>query len=763
MESRTATIMSEQTYLDGALECRERQREALTNVSSASAGNRAATAELHRAGLKRLEAFADRDDPAAIGRLDLEDGSTFYIGKQLINSDDRDLLVVNWKMDVAAPFYEATVANPLGAARKRTFNLQRHLLKEFEDLIFADLAERVEQLTDQQAWGVDDAVLRDLEQGRTGEMRDIVQTIHASQYPLIRTPLNRLLVVQGGPGTGKTVVALHRVSWLLYNYRETLQPADILVIGPSSTFTRYIQRVLPGLGDHEVAHGDLASLGPERSTGRYEDLGVAKLKGDSRMSGLLARGLSQRIRFPEREHEIMIGGPSSGVTITRATVEPQLADMAAQPYNAGRLRFRSWLSRRPSTRRNAAPLDATAVDATLERIWPSLTPAAFLRDLLGSRERLLAAAGDEFSAGDVQRLLRSAADRLRDEIWSHSDVALLDEVAFLLTGNSDSYKHIVVDEAQDLSPMQLRSIRRRSLDGSCTVVGDLAQSTGPWARDSWEDVVESLTQECEALEAALELGYRVPRQVFEFAAMLLPYAAPQIVAPRVIRDGPADPDLQHVDEDEVIETAVSHAQGHAGHGRFVGIICDDKARTPLEQVLRKRHVSYNDGSTFGNGKSINVLSAEESKGLEFDAIVVVEPADIAESGSVGLRRLYVALTRTTQFLSVCFSKPVVELGLLSSSAARRGGDVHSPDVLPQHQSPTVRTIHDPNPEVLEDRRRVAGPVQANRIVTSVARTMAVDIRGALSPETYPYLLIEIRKELGISIDHLLDLLAETED
>ncbi len=311
------------------------------------------------------------------------------------------------------------------------------------------------------------------------------------------------------------MVALHRVSMLLFNHRESMTPADILVVGPSRTFTRYIQKVLPSLGDEGVTHGDLRSLGPISSDGRPEATEVAHLKGDARMATLLERGLWQRARLPEHSTELLVGQGEAAARFNRSEVEAPLSGLAGRTaYMTARQSMRQWLSQEGLQRtRSTTAVDAASIDQALERIWPSLTPQAFLQDLLGSRPRLSAAAGDDFTARDVDlAAYRAPAERLTQETWSDTDIALLDEAQILINGRGPAYAHVVVDEAQDLSPMQLRSISRRSSAGSYTIVGDVAQSTGPWARSNWNDVAQGLMQRHPVEEATLEYGYRAQRR-----------------------------------------------------------------------------------------------------------------------------------------------------------------------------------------------------------------------------------------------------------
>jgi DNA helicase IV len=588
-------------------------------------------------------------------------------------------------------------------------------------------------------------------------MRDIVQTIHAAQYELIRSPLDQLLIIQGGPGTGKTAVALHRVSWLLYNHRDELSAEDVLVVGPNPTFTRYIRSVLPILGDTTVQHRDLRSLGPQSSHRRNEAVDVARLKGEARMAALLKRALAQRVRFPERTEFLETGSDRGATRFSRVDIEAALPRfLAAGSYNDGRARFRTWLTEEAQQRLRAGQnLSATGLDNAVERVWPSLTSQAFLRELLGSRERLLGAAGDDFTAGDVNRLLRPAAERISDERWSNADVALLDEAETLINGRPAVFRHIVVDEAQDLSPMQLRSIRRRSRSGSLTVVGDIAQSTGAWARDSWDDVREALQQEHPTTTEELNLGYRVPEQIYAFAVQLLPYAAPAVVPPRVVRKGPAEPDLVKVESSKVAERAVAAARDFAGRGLFVGMISPDAFRAEVEKELRRNDVRWSDTSQGALGASINLARPLEAKGLEFDAVVVVEPEAIVAESERGHRMLYIALTRTTRYLSVVHSSRA--LPLPTDDRAR----------LTSTEQALLRTVQEPPDEAavpavpVEDpiaHPIVTGPDLSDVVTRTVAETLAEQIRVNVPQSKWPLIVDRIRRQLGVTAEDLFDLL-----
>jgi DNA helicase IV len=724
-------IAVEQDYFDRAAECRERSRETLIAAAGSTAGTKDA-AEVKKWADGRVARMGGPDEAVAIGRFETEDG-TLYVGKHLISDADGEALVINWKAPAAAPFYEARFDEPVGVLRKRDFRTEKNRVLDFDETVFADLAGRVAALTSNEHDGINDTVLRELDERRTDEMRDIVQTIHASQYHLIRQPLDRLLIVQGGPGTGKSVVALHRVSWLLFN-EKSLKPSDVLVIGPNPTFTKYISSVLPGLGDHDVQHRDILSLGPQRSDGREEDRETAELKGSGGMAGLLERALRLRIRpLPDGMRLEIV----PGVALGTAEVNQAASAIGAASFNSGRQQFRVWVEQAVGnvTRRSGA-LTAAMFDNAVERVWPALTPQSFLQELLGSRDRLTAAAGDEFRAGDINRLYRQAAGRISDERWSDSDVALLDEADLLIRGSGDAYRHIVVDEAQDLSPMQLRSIKRRSTTGSLTLVGDLAQATSPSAPGTWDLIADQLRKDAPVELHTLELGYRVPRQIYELAAQLLPFAAPSIKPPRAIREGPSEPALDEVDRDDTAKSAVDAAREYAGRGLFVGIVCPEALHDDVAGQLKSQGVAFADAAEGKLGTSINLVSPTRSKGLEFDAAVVVEPELIAGHDQVGLRTLYVALTRTTRYLTIVHTG--VALPLPSAGPTARTTDE------PGQSGVSAKTV----PVAEADTSTISTP-RPNRFAAAIAGPLSDDIRSSAQPELWPAILEELRRQLGI--------------
>nr|WP_221381689.1 UvrD-helicase domain-containing protein [Actinoplanes polyasparticus] len=676
METVAEILAAEQKYFDHVSDHRERMRRHLLEAPGAAA-NAGAAVRLRKDAEARLQRIGQPDDAVAVGRMDDEDGDVLYVGHNTIFDDDSEVLVVNWQAPAAARYYTATHADTGGLVLKRTFECDGNTIQSYSDVVFRQLAAAVAEL---EAPG--DALLDDLNRDRTGQMHDIVRTIQAAQFDLIRAPLDQLLVIQGGPGTGKTAVALHRVSWLLFNYRDALSAADVLIVGPTPTFTRYTRTVLPSLGDISVVQRDIGQFHPPVKRGRTEGAGVVRLKGDGRLAGLLRRALYDRIGVPADQPAVEAQLDGRPVVFTADEINQIVARSRQTPgtFTQQRQIFRSLMVNVGMDRARDRRLGVrTSLDQLIERIWPSFTAPAFLRELFGSRDRLIAAAGEAFTAREVALLHRRPGERITEEIWSEADLPLLDYLESLLHGIDDRYAHIVVDEAQDLSPMQLRSIAARSSTGSMTVVGDIAQSTGLWARDDWDDILEHLPAQLSQRTAELRYGYRVPRQVFELAERLLPIAAPGITAPQVVRDGPGDPVFRLVDDESRAAVAVEAAMAHASHGRSVAIICPAVHRWAIESELAVRDVAWRAASRSELGQGVNLVSPQEAKGLEFDATVVVEPKDIVAEDERGHRLLYVALTRTTRYLHVVGVLPLTG-GQLSLSGPDQTDDVPPPAI-----------------------------------------------------------------------------------
>ncbi|NUT36406.1 MAG: AAA family ATPase [Hamadaea sp.] len=721
MTAKATEIAAEQQYFDAA-DAHWQKWLAVAKELAVAGADRSAARALKKLGEAQVAQFAD-SRAVAVGRIDQDDGEALYVGRHLIKDDRGDVLVVNWQADAAIPFHLASPADPHGLARKRTFRCEDNTILDFADVVYADAAS-----------GIDAALLAELGRRRDGALRDIVATIQAAQYELIRAPMDQLLVIEGGPGTGKTEIALHRISWLLFHNADRLRGDDFLVIGPNPTFMRYISQVLPALGDADVPMRDIGQLTPvEAQTRRSEAAEVARLKGDVRMAGLLERALDGRVGVPEAAERLQLGG--GYLTLPGPDVADVLATCRSAPgtYAERRRLFRDRLTAVVAERRGGDPGREPALDRLVERLWPQLTAAAFLRDLFHSRGRLASAAAGALSADELGLLHRRGADRLSQETWSDADLPLLDEADALINGLRARYAHVVVDEVQDLSPMQLRSIARRSKDGSMTIVGDIAQATGPWGVDGWDEITRHLPAALPVEVRPLRFGYRVPEQIMAFAGRLLPRAAPTATPPEAVRTGNAAPIIQRVGITERARRVAVTAQLHHKAGRYVGVICPAKCRREVAEALAASE----------DGADVTVVGPADAKGLEFDVVIVVEPEAIVDEDVRGHRMLYVAFTRATTELDViCIGDPMPldrEPGSGIANGARTSGDQVA-YLVPRLAEYMAERIRKTLPEQHWDqvlamvRKRLerpasAGGVPAQRVAVDPPSDQQVDDRG----------------------------------
>ncbi|GGL89024.1 HelD family protein [Glutamicibacter protophormiae] len=647
-------LVKEQAYFDDARLVYENavsERQRLRNVAGTGPDRRAM--KRHLDSVEKLS----ENDAVAIGRMDLDDGSSIYVGKVSIAAEDGERRVISWKAPLAKKFYQASATDAMDLTRKRVFSTSYNHVDAFDDKLFAEIRERLDELGGD--FHTDDALLHALQEGRTGQMLDIVRTIQASQDKLMRADMNQLLVIQGGPGTGKTAVALHRASWLLYHYRDKLSPRDLLVVGPNPAFTKYIQHVLPSLGDRDIRQTSIQELMAGSLPARAVDNeATARIKGMAEMADVIANGLNDRIKVPSSVLRIKRRNSSVTVNISPEMIADDVNSLRHLPYGKGRQELRERLLERCLEQLNFHGsvdikdiLDPPSVDAALDRMWPTLSGPQFIRELLGSKSRLRIATANVLDPSAIELLYRQAAARMDQEPWTLGDLALIDEANESMSGNVDLYGHIIVDEAQDLSPMQLLSLRRRTRTGSMTIVGDVAQSTGSFARADWSEVITALGTSLPHNLVSLEHGYRVPREVFEVAAKLLPLAAPGLKPPTIVRSANALPELFDVPEGQLASEVAKVASHHSGKGRFVGVIAPKERWDEIKTAFQHEELTYSDSSDGQLGKSINLITPNDSKGLEFDSVVIVDPQSILDEDN-GARLLYIALTRTTHRLDV---------------------------------------------------------------------------------------------------------------
>ena len=672
-------LPEEQAYFDRALALRDRQ-QADRERAPAMAANPRAAVELR----KRVSSLGlvDPEEAVAFGRIEAA-GHRWYIGKGAIWDDDNDLVVVNWQAPVAAPFYTATPSDPEGLDARRVYRCRGNQIRDIEELVFRDLAEAI---AEGRAPGpvLSDALLESLGRDRSGELADIVSTVQAAQYDVISRDIDQLLVLQGGPGTGKTVVGLHRVSWLLFNRRDELEANDVLIVGPNPAFVRYISSVLPSLGDEAVVQVPLSALGPRVRVGRVDPPAVRRLKGDRRLVRLLQRGLRNRERVTVDDVELRVDGRR--VRLNGRRIATRARQLLGRPHNEAYRELRAFVIdevRAVLTRSGVRDTAAFAVTARgdsareignyLERVWPNLTPQALLVALLSTRQQLVTAALGTLSDAEIDMLALPPDTRVGTWQWSANDIPLLDAADALLNGPPATYDHIVVDEAQDLSPLQLESVRRRSRTGSMTVLGDLAQATSPWAHESWDDVVDQRRRDRVPAETVeLELGYRLPAEVHEVAMRLLPQVAPTLRSPTAVRRSGHPVVVAPAEADELVAATVATIRELLGTG-LIGVVTPASVRPALGAGLDADGLAWSPELRAATAPIV-VLTADEAKGLEFDNVVVVEPATIVAESDYGLASLFVALTRCTSRLAIVHTEPLPAVLGLGPEAAAPVGD-----------------------------------------------------------------------------------------
>ena len=620
-----------------------------------------ASEALGAAKAKRLEQLLDDGTtPLFFGRLDYADPpEQFHIGRRHVLDDRGDPMVVDWRAPISLPFYRATPREPLGVALRRRFGFEHGLLTGFED----------EVLAAGEYLGTDSRILvEEIERPRVGPMRDIVATIQPDQDEIVRADLAETICVQGAPGTGKTAVGLHRAAYLLYTFRDRLRRSGVLVVGPNRAFLSYIGDVLPALGEVDVTQVTVDDL-PGRVTVRSVDsAATATVKGDARLAEVIRRAVFLGVRRPSADVVVPIGARRWRVSAHDLTRMVDDLRRSGVRYGVGRERLRVLVGealRRAMEEEGDAPTDAAAarlsasapVREFVESVWPLVDPTALVARLLSDSE-FLARAARGLLHEDEQALIRWDAPprSVRSAGWSVADAFLIDEVADHVE-RTRSFGHVVVDEAQDLSAMQLRAIGRRCSTGSATVLGDLAQGTTPWASEGWADSLAHLGKP-EAAVSTLTRGYRVPTQILELANRLLPSVAPDLPPAESVRRSPGSLVVTPaMDLDAAVVEAVQSVLAEEGS---VGVICADASVSGIRAALTAAGIALAEPGEDDAGHRVSLLPASLAKGLEYDSVVVVEPAAIVAAEPRGLRRLFVVLTRAVSRLTVVHARPLPE-------------------------------------------------------------------------------------------------------
>ncbi|MET9436121.1 UvrD-helicase domain-containing protein [Streptomyces sp. NPDC006551] len=615
---------------------------------------------------ERIKALADLSHtPLFFGRLDYlhttQEGQRFYIGRRHVHDADGDPMVIDWRAPVSQPFYRASKKDPQDVGLRRRFGYTGGELTAYEDERLSDPGEleRTSKL-----------LQAEIERPRVGPMRDIVATIQPEQDEIVRSGLSGTVCVQGGPGTGKTAVGLHRVAYLLYAHRERLARTGTLVIGPNRSFLHYIEQVLPALGELEVKQATVDDLVGHVEVRGTDEAATAVVKGDARMAEVLRRAVRSHITLPTEPLMVVRGSRRWRVPAYELEeIVQELRDRDIR-YGAARdalpqriahavLVRMEQAGEAPDDRVQDAVARNAAVKAVVKTVWPAVDPAKLVLRLLSDAEFLAEHAEGVLSA-DEQKLLLWAkpARSVKSAKWSAADAVLIDEAKDLVE-RTHSLGHVVLDEAQDLSPMQYRAVGRRCTTGSATILGDLAQGTTPWATESWAQALGHLGKP-EAVVEELTAGFRVPREVIAYASRLLPHMSPGLAAVESVRENPGSLTVRHAEDlDAEVVAACVASLAHEGS---IGLIAADARIAPLAEALTAAGLTYlSPGEETTAESRLTLVPASLAKGLEYDYVVLDDPAAVVDGEPderTGLRRLYVALTRAVSGLTVLHSSPL---------------------------------------------------------------------------------------------------------
>ncbi len=757
-----AEVAAEQAHVDAAYARLDGMRRSASRVSEAYAEVR--RGGTHQARLerdiavdvthRRLAALDIGDAPLCFGRIDLEGDRTYHVGRIAVDDAEHTPLVVDWRAPVAEPFYRATAVEPMGVVRRRHFQTRRgRELVGLDDEVFDADASAQAGFT---VLG-EGALLAALDRHRTGRMGDIVATIQAEQDEAIRAELGGILVVAGGAGTGKTAVALHRAAYLLYTHRRRLRSQGVLLVGPTSVFLRYIEQVLPSLGEHDVQLATLRALKPHLRIVGPDPAEVAVVKGDVRMAKVIAKAVRDRERALPRDIVLILGGFRLRISRRDSARIVERARRRRGFHNARRsfvvrsllehlgVQYRAALAATTSGEPLLPATDLAGTDSTvagalargetspeewerdlrarlratpevreaLERMWPVLSGAELVHDLFSFTALIRSAAHGVLGREELQGLERARSTTVDGVPWTDSDIALVDEADALLgppeaarpahrsgraaetealevagrvvdelglrgrvsatelaarfappNARPDTssglriYGHVLVDEAQDLTPMEWRMLARRSPSGSMTLVGDFGQASRPGAAAGWDEVLDSVPRARGTRFVTLTVNYRTPAEIMELAHRILSVAAPQAEPSRAVRNTGSRPRFVAVAAGELVSGAAHAARDAVAAGGLVAVIAPGSLHDALVDALADvRAVA---GAAAAIEAPVAVLTPVDAKGLEFDHVVVVEPAELVTPDPVGLRLLYVAVTRATRTLAVVHAAPLPE-------------------------------------------------------------------------------------------------------
>ncbi|MFJ1554154.1 HelD family protein [Streptomyces mirabilis] len=621
---------------------------------------------------ERIKALADLSHtPLFFGRLDYlhapgadkaegAEGERFYIGRRHVHDAEGDPMVIDWRAPVSQPFYRASKKDPMDVGLRRRFGYTSGDLTAYEDEHLSDPSE---------AAATNKLLQQEIERPRVGPMRDIVATIQPEQDEIVRAGLTGSVCVQGGPGTGKTAVGLHRVAYLLYAHRERLARTGTLVIGPNKSFLHYIEQVLPALGELEVKQATVDDLVAHVEVRGTDDATAAVVKGDARMAEVLRRAVRSHVTLPTEGVVVVRGSRRWRVPAYELeTIVGELLDRDIR-YGAAREALPQRIAHAvlvqmersgeaPDDRVQDAVARNTAVKAAVKAIWPPVDPAKLVLRLLTDADFLAVHADGILDEDEQKEILWSKPVRsVKSAKWSPADAVLIDEATDLVQ-RTHSLGHVVLDEAQDLSPMQYRAVGRRCTTGSATVLGDLAQGTTPWATRSWDEALAHLGKG-EAVIEELTAGFRVPTDVIAYASRLLPHIAPGLTPVASVRENPGFFEVRPTTADEQVVDACEELLRNEGS---VGLIAADARIPALTEALAAAGLTYlGPGEETTAQTRLTLVPASLAKGLEYDYVVLDEPQAVVDGEPderTGLRRLYVALTRAVSGLTVTHAAPL---------------------------------------------------------------------------------------------------------
>ncbi|MGW3263694.1 HelD family protein [Streptomyces sp. NPDC001056] len=634
----------------------------------------------------RIKALADLSDtPLFFGRLDYlhapgaeqaegAEGEQFYIGRRHVHDADGDPMVIDWRAPVSQPFYRASKKDPMDIGLRRRFGYTGGELTAYEDERLSDPAE---------AATTSKLLQQEIERPRVGPMRDIVATIQPEQDEIVRSGLGGTVCVQGGPGTGKTAVGLHRVAYLLYAHRERLARTGTLVIGPNKSFLHYIEQVLPALGELAVQQATVDDLVAHVEVRGTDDAAAAVVKGDARMAEVLRRALYSYVTPPTEPVLVVRGSRRWRVPayeleeLVRQLLDREIRYGAAREALPQRIAHAVLVQMErageaPDDRVQDAVARNSAVKAAVKAIWPAVDPAKLVLRLLGEPEFLAEHAAGLLDEDEQKAILWTKPARsVKSAKWSAADAVLIDEAADLVQ-RTHSLGHVVLDEAQDLSPMQYRAVGRRCTTGSATVLGDLAQGTTPWATRSWQEALGHLGKQ-EGVIEELTAGFRVPTDVITYASRLLPHIAPGLTPVASVRENPGFFEVRTVgpadrtdaaDQAVVADQVIAACRELLANEGSTGLIAADARIPALAEALTAAGIGYlAPGEETTRETRLTLVPASLAKGLEYDYVVLDEPRAVVDGEPderTGLRRLYVALTRAVSGLVVTHAAPLPE-------------------------------------------------------------------------------------------------------